>query len=24
LPVPEQLREKQSAPANAFACDTPE
>lgn len=24
LPVPEQLREKQPAPANAFSCDTPE
>jgi hypothetical protein len=24
LPVPEQLREKQPASANAFSCDTPE
>ena len=24
LQVPEQLREKQPAPAKAFACDTPE
>lgn len=24
LPVPEQLRKPKSAPANVFACDTPE